>query len=108
MSNTTTAEAVALTFEDLPVNASTGNPYTGSNIKSLLDAQLDAEYPSPQWAGYNQWLSVGRQVRKGETGTRIVMVVTKKNKKTGKKEKVIKTRAVFNLAQTEAHTGVAA
>lgn len=81
----------------LPFNAVTGRPYSGGNSLALLETGYDAN----AWAGFKQWKKVGRAVKRGETATRIKLVCEKKNKKTGKKEKVCRTLCVFNLAQTE-------
>lgn len=52
------------------MNAVTGNQYRGGNLIALW--VLGEEYGSGYWATYKQWQSVGAQVRKGETGTRLV------------------------------------
>lgn len=61
----------------IPYNPYTGNQYTNNNLV-LLAAYTAEHYTSPQWAGYQQWLKLGRVVRKGESGTRILMVKSKK------------------------------
>ena len=53
----------------LPTNFVTKKAYQGFNILNLqLAAQLHG-YPAGLWASYNQWRSVGAQVRKGEKAT---------------------------------------
>lgn len=53
----------------VPTNAVTHKRYTGGNaVWFALVAQAKG-YPSPRWATYKQWASVGAQVRKGERGT---------------------------------------
>ena len=86
-----------------PANAVTGKPYTGGNVVRLLSAELEHGFTSKgaSWAGYGQWLEVGRQVRKGEHGTvgRRVVIVT--DKRSGKERKVVKGFRVFHLEQTD-------
>ena len=54
----------------IAMNAVTGNQYKGGNLIALW--VLGEDYGSGFWATYKQWQSVGAQVRKGETGTRLV------------------------------------
>lgn len=53
----------------MPVNVSTGQPYSGGNVLALWGAAFAHGWPTQQWATYKQWASLGAQVRKGETGT---------------------------------------
>lgn len=89
-----------------PHNPTTGNTYSGDNISRLVAAQEAAGYPTAEWAGYGQWLDKGRQVRKGEKSTVIVMFVTKKDAKTGTEKRIPKSARVFNIAQTDAVAAV--
>lgn len=43
--------------------------YRGINVLTLWCAQRSQGFLSSQWASYRQWLSAGRQVRRGESGT---------------------------------------
>lgn len=43
--------------------------YNGINVLTLWCAQQSQGFRSSQWASYQQWLSAGRQVRRGEIGT---------------------------------------
>lgn len=43
--------------------------YRGINILTLWCAQRSKGFRSSQWASYRQWLTAGRQVRRGEVGT---------------------------------------
>lgn len=62
----------------LPYNAVTGTQYAGGNIMRLAIAEVEHDYSSGRgWAGYKQWLSVGRVVRKGEHGTPIAAMGSK-------------------------------
>jgi antirestriction protein ArdC len=60
-----------------PFNAVTGADYAGGNIDRLLNAEAENGYASEGgWAGFKQWLTVGRVVRKGEHGTPCLTVIT--------------------------------
>ena len=63
-----------------PLNATTGDYYKGINVLALYIAGTDNGYSTAQWATYNQWNKIGAQVRKGESGTRIVKWVPIKSK----------------------------
>ena len=56
----------------LPVNAVTGKPYRGVNTISLWAEALDRNFSNGVWATYQQWQSLGAQVRKGERSSVIV------------------------------------
>lgn len=66
------------TASGLPHNAVTGNAYRGANILALWLESLICGYTSNGWATYKQWQSIDAQVRKGETGTRLIRWVDKK------------------------------
>lgn len=51
---------------------SNGEAYRGINILMLWGASLDRGYRSPTWLTYQQATEQGRQVRKGETGSKVV------------------------------------
>lgn len=55
-----------------PVNASTGKRYRGVNVLTLWAAALERGYSSGVWASFNQWTSIGAQVRKGERASYVV------------------------------------
>lgn len=58
-------------------NETTGTPYQGRNVDRLAEAEQANGYDSAHgWAGYKQWLAIGRVVRKGEHGTPCLTVVT--------------------------------
>lgn len=95
------------------VNALTHAVYSGKNQQLLAESAIlsGIEYdPSkPETvlvAGFQQWLALGRVVAKGQHGTKILMVVDKKDEQPRAdgaepaKRKVLKTRAVFFFAQT--------
>ena len=54
---------------DFPVSPTTGKPYRGGNVLTLMATALDTGYGSGEWATYKQWAAAGAQVRKGEPGT---------------------------------------
>ncbi len=58
----------------VPYNAVTGTAYRGKNVDRFLAAELEHGYGAGGWAGFGQWLRVGRVVRKGEHGTAGVTV----------------------------------
>lgn len=53
----------------IPHNPVGGYGYRGINILTLWCAQQAQGFRSSQWASYRQWLTAGRQVRRGEIGT---------------------------------------
>jgi antirestriction protein ArdC len=95
----------------LPSNAATHAEYRGINVLSLwIDSQMRA-YPTPTWASYRQWQSLGAQVRQGERGS---MVVFYKRIETepfeeedhdaaSKLKFVIRASHVFNAAQVDGY-----
>lgn len=54
------------TQPSLPLNRSTGKPYSGINIIMLWGAAMQRGYTSPYWLTYKQAEAMGGQVRKGE------------------------------------------
>lgn len=56
----------------LPVNAHTGNAYSGINVLSLWIAAQRSNFAYPIWATYRQWTERGAQVRKGERAATVV------------------------------------
>lgn len=68
-----------MTIDSLPAcvsNAVTGAQYQGKNIDRLLMATAQGGYdPDKGWAGFHQWRSIGRTVRKGEHGTPCMTIV---------------------------------
>jgi antirestriction protein ArdC len=53
-------------------NASTEKAYQGFNQFILMVTAASEGYAFPLWATYKQWVGLGAQVRKGETGTTLV------------------------------------
>ncbi|MFW7525640.1 ArdC family protein [Vibrio ostreicida] len=88
----------------LPLNASTGNYYSGINIILLWVSAGMNQFSSSQWLTYKQAEALGGNIIKGERGTRITFYKTyEKETEKGEIEKipVIKQHTVFNLDQTQ-------
>ena len=93
----------------LPLNLTTGKPYTGINVLMLWSAAITCGYTSPYWLTYKQAADKGGQVRKGEHGTHCVFYKPWKsedtNTDTGEVETkagaVLKSFTVFNLDQID-------
>ncbi len=91
----------------LPLNLTTGKPYSGINVLMLWSAGLRHGYSSPYWLTYKQAAERGGQVRKGEHGTVCVFYKPWEsegtNTETGETETikgaVLKSFTVFNLDQ---------
>jgi antirestriction protein ArdC len=93
----------------LPLNLTTGKPYSGINVLMLWSAGLRHGYSSPYWLTYKQAAERGGQVRKGEHGTVCVVYKpwesTDTNAATGETETVkgavLKSFRVFSLDQID-------
>lgn len=59
-------------FGGLPVNGSTGRPYTGINVLLLWAAQQRGGFASSAWYTFNQAKSLNGSVKKGSKGTMAV------------------------------------
>jgi antirestriction protein ArdC len=55
----------------MPMNPTTGKPYRGGNVLSLMIAGMRRGYTDPRWMTYKQAAEHDWQVRKGEKGTQI-------------------------------------
>ena len=93
----------------LPLNLTTGKPYSGINVLMLWAAGLSRGYSSPYWLTFKQAQTLGGQVRKGEHGTACVFYKpwesADTNPATGETETktgaVLKSFRVFNLDQID-------
>jgi len=88
----------------LPANAATRRYYNGINIPILWAQAGKHGYPTHEWMSYKQAEALGAQVRKGERGTSIVFVkkiVKPEEEAEPKSLTVLKTFAVFNVAQID-------
>ena len=56
----------------MPMNVDTGRSYRGGNSLHLASVQQEHGYGDVRWGTYRQIQARGGQVRKGETGTRIL------------------------------------
>ena len=99
----------------LPMNLTTGKPYSGINVLMLWSAAITCGYTSPYWLTYKQATDKGGQVRKGERSTLCVLYKpwesTETNTETGETETtrgaVLKSFRVFNLDQIDGIEGPA-
>ena len=55
-----------------PISVSTVKPYRGINTLVLWAQSQSKGYSSALWGTYQQWQSLGGQVRKGEHGSPVV------------------------------------
>ena len=93
----------------LPLNLTTGKPYSGINVLMLWAAGLRNGYASPYWLTYKQAADKGGQVRKGEHSTLCVFYKPwesqETNSDTGETETtrgaVLKSFRVFNGDQID-------
>jgi antirestriction protein ArdC len=95
----------------LPVNAVTGNPYTGVNRQNLM--MFSPDPTDPRWCTYNQAKKQGWQVREGSKGVPIEVWKEYEHKRTNEEIENIRTgRAEGGLnpdepiAETEKRLGV--
>ncbi|EGQ9333567.1 TPA: DUF1738 domain-containing protein [Vibrio cholerae] len=86
-------------------NSVTQSLYSLSNQDHLEEHKNAYALSSNEWAGFRQWLEVGRKVKKGAKGCKIFMVCEKKIEQedgdNDKKRQVVKSLYVFNKDHTE-------
>lgn len=87
-------------------NEVTGKAYAGNNVVRLLEAEIIGNYDESRgWAGFQQWRTVGRTVRRGQHGVRIVQVgvstTTDADGKVTTRSHPGRGRPVFHYDQTE-------
>ena len=88
-----------------PISISTVKPYRGVNTLVLWSQSQSKGYTSALWGSYQQWQSLGGQVRKGEHGSPVVYWGTYESKATPEDERdersgshlFCKGYTVFNL-----------
>lgn len=84
-----------------PTNYISNKPYRGINVMILWCS----DYADQRFATYKQWASKGGQVRRGESGTKIVLYkpMTVQDKATAKDKDILMMRSytVFNIAQVD-------
>ena len=92
-----------------PISVSTVKPYRGVNTLVLWSQSQSKGYTSALWGTYQQWQSLGGQVRKGEHGSPVVYWGTYESKDTAEDEHdersgrhlFCKGYTVFNLDQVD-------
>lgn len=93
-------------------NLVSDKPYRGINRMLLCMSAMSNGYQSNVWATYRQWREQGAKVKKGETGTQIVLfkpISGTENKEAGEREAgfcAIRGYTVFNATQTNLHARV--
>ncbi len=91
---------------ELPRNVRTGTKYRGINVFLLAIQSLIEGYTDPRWGTYKAITEQGGQVRKGETGTRIILwkrVEKKTLNENGDKDSYsfLTSYVVFNVEQAD-------
>jgi antirestriction protein ArdC len=98
----------------MPVNALTGNAYSGINVVSLWVSAEAQSYATPIWATYRQWSELGCQVRKGEKSSLVVFYKEYDSEPDpdiaddNGKRRVARASCVFNASQVDGFTAPAA
>lgn len=93
----------------MPVNALTGNRYSGINVVSLWVAAEIGGHTSPVWATYKQWTELGAQVRKGEKSSSVVFYKEYASEPDPNeaedegKRRVARASCVFNASQVDGY-----
>ncbi len=82
----------------LPTNFSSKRAYSGINVPLLWLTQQEKGFPVSYWGSYQQWASVGGQVRKAEKATSIVFY--RQLKKTVEQEDGTKKMETFPVLRT--------
>jgi antirestriction protein ArdC len=83
-------------------NEVTGADYQGKNVLRLFEATVGNGYdPEHGWAGFTQWRTIGRTVRKGEHGTPCLTVVTVDRDESGRGTTKPREFRVFHFDQTD-------
>lgn len=94
-----------------PMNLATGRPYRGVNVLLLNLQAHGCGYARNRWMTYRQALAIGAHVRKGETGTPVVLFKLKEVGAAGERPEsedtprrvypLLRTFVVFNAEQIE-------
>jgi antirestriction protein ArdC len=84
----------------MPFNAVTLKEYKGGNIVRLLMAQRENGWSQRGWAGYHQWISVGRHVCTGQHCTYIRAVGGVREDDDGNRRQFSGGGRVFHFDQT--------
>ena len=94
-----------------PSNVASKRPYRGVNVISLWASAIARSYEYGLWGTYKQWQSVGGQVKKGESGTCVVLWKSiekpehdeKEDKEKDSTVNLARGFSVFNVAQVEGY-----
>lgn len=86
------------------INPTTNRSFTRGNAARLDETLIEFGYGSCEWATYRQWIAAGRQVRKGEHGTKLLLPKIERTDDgddvaTGR---IVRSFTVFNIEQTDA------
>jgi antirestriction protein ArdC len=90
-----------------PINAISRKPYRGINTVCLWATAQASSYERGEWATYQQWQSVGAQVRKGEKASTVVLWKfantgeTDDSERSGSRLLFTRGYAVFNVGQVD-------
>lgn len=98
----------------IPLNPVGRYSYRGINILTLWSSQEQYGFPIPEWATYQQWQSIGAQVKKGEKASISIFYKPLDPKSTTSSEEdaarpdksrpfIIKAANVFNAAQVDGY-----
>lgn len=98
----------------IPSNPVGRYAYRGINILTLWRSQEEHGFPTPEWATYQQWQSIGAQVKKGEKASISIFYKPLDSKSTIANEDgvsmpdksrpfIIKAAHVFNAAQVDGY-----
>lgn len=98
----------------IPLNPVGRYSYRGINILTLWSSQEQYGFPTPEWATYQQWQSIGAQVKKGEKASISIFYKPLNPKSTTSSEEdaarpdksrpfIIKAAHVFNAAQVDGY-----
>jgi len=88
----------------MPVNASTGNAYSGINVLALWAEREAKGYATPYWITYKQCQALGGQVRGGEKCAHVIYVNRTAVKDADDEERMVpfaKCYSVFNVSQCD-------
>ena len=90
-----------------PINAISRKPYRGINTVCLWATAQAQSYERGEWATYQQWQSVGAQVRKGEKASTVVLWKfantgeTDDGERSGSRLLFTRGYSVFNVGQVD-------
>lgn len=89
----------------LPINFTTGNFYKGINVVLLWGSTIKNNFPTNEWAGFNQWQAKKQSVAKGEKGSLVVYYDVMEKLIDNEMQKIpfLKTSYVFNKCQLKGY-----